>query len=53
MPNKHTVSSNWNTRVSEVTGPINRLGFPKKSFLKKIQAILSKVTGPNNDIGKR
>ena len=46
-------------KVSEVTGPINKPGFPRHRInlnnppgKKKIQAILSKVTGPNKDTGK-
>ena len=46
-------------KVSEVTVPINRSGFPKhrvnpNNALGKmeIQAILSKVTGPNKNAGK-
>ena len=44
----------------EVTGPINKPGFPRHRInlnnppgKKKTEAILSKVIGPNNDTGKR
>ena len=46
-------------KISEVTGPINRPGFPWHRISlnnppgkKKIQATLGKVMGPNNDTGK-
>ena len=56
------VLAQWSPRqkVSEVMGPINRLGFPRHGInltnvqgKNKTQAILSKVTGPNNNTGKR
>ena len=43
-------------KVSEVTELINRPGSPRHRINpgeKKIQAILSKATGPNNKTGKR
>ena len=47
-------------KVREVIGPIRKPGCPRHRInlnnplsKKKIQAILSKVTGPNNDTGKR
>ena len=52
--------SSFRQKVSEVTGPINKPGFPRHRISlinppgkKKIQTILSKVMGPNNNTGKR